>query len=39
MSCGHHPDDIDQMPLADVELFVSVAPLIWAKQHPLAEIE
>jgi len=39
MSCGHHPDEIDAMSVRDIELFIAAAPLIWARQHPLAEIE
>jgi len=39
MSCGHHPDEIEDMSIRDIELFVAAAPLIWARQHPLAEIE
>jgi len=39
MSCGHAPSDIDEMPVADIELFRAAAPLIWAQKHPLAEIE
>jgi hypothetical protein len=39
MSCGHDPEEIDNMALRDIELFVSAAPLIWGARHPLADIE
>jgi len=39
MRYGHTPAEIDAMPLRDIELFQAALPVIWAHEHPLAEID